>query len=62
MKRKKTMIRIKNEPNWENMFDLTVAIARSEIKNEGQQKMVAEMLLYGKRLHVANEEEKNNEK
>tara|TARA_R110002095_G_scaffold170661_1_gene148227 strand:- start:171 stop:341 length:171 start_codon:yes stop_codon:yes gene_type:complete len=56
------MIRIKNEPNWENMFDLTVAIARSEIKNEGQQKMVVEMLLYGKRLHVANEEEKNNEK
>ena len=46
------------------MFDLTVAIARSEIKNEGQQKMVAEMLLYGKRLHIANlnEEEKNNEK
>jgi|TARA_R110000772_G_scaffold136074_1_gene244739 hypothetical protein len=58
------MRRIKNEPNWENMFDLTVAIARSEIKNEGQQKMVAEMLLYGKRLHIANlnEEEKNNEK
>ena len=56
------MIRIKNEPNWENMFDLTVAIARSEIKNEGQQKRVVEMLLYGKRLHVANEQEKQNEK
>ena len=43
---------IRNEPNWENLFNASVRIAETNIdKSEGQQ-MVVEMLEFGKRLYL----------
>jgi len=43
---------IRNEPNWENLFNASVRIAKTNIdKSEGQQ-MVVEMLEFGKRLYL----------
>ena len=42
------------EPNWENMFEVSIAIVNSIQKTpKGQKDLIIEMLRYGKRLHVA---------
>ena len=46
---------IKNEPNWENMFEVTKSIVNSSDLPKGQCNMVIEMLDYGKRLHIKKE-------
>lgn len=50
---------IKNEPNWENMFEVTKSIVNSSDLPKGQCDMVIEMLDYGKRLHVIKEKSLN---
>ena len=50
------MRKIINEPNWENLFNASVRIATTNIdKNNGQQ-MVVEMLEFGKRLYLQQQE------
>tara|TARA_R110000796_G_scaffold201498_2_gene317687 strand:+ start:1122 stop:1334 length:213 start_codon:yes stop_codon:yes gene_type:complete len=46
---------IKNEPNWENMFEVAKSIVNSSVLPKGQCNMVVEMLDYGKRLHITKE-------
>ena len=47
--------KIKNEPNWENMFEVTKSIVNSSNLPMGQREMVIDMLDYGKRLHITKE-------
>ena len=43
--------KIKNEPNWENMFEVAKMIVTSSNLPEGQKGLVIDMLKYGKQLH-----------
>ena len=46
------MERIHNPPNWEQMFNASVRIVTTNIKEKDGQQLVVEMLEFGKRLFV----------
>jgi|TARA_E500000318_G_C3521242_1_gene196502 hypothetical protein len=48
--------KIKNEPNWENMFEVTKSIVNSSDLPIGQRQLVIQMLEYGKQLHITKDQ------
>ena len=48
--------KIKNEPNWENMFEVTKSIVNSSNLPMGQRQLVVQMLDYGKQLHITKDQ------
>ena len=55
------MKKINIEPNWSTMFQVSLNIVKTEIKDKGYAHIVTVMLEYGLRLHKGVQEHKDKE-